>query len=260
VQLGGAVGTLASLGADGLAVMEALAAELRLAAPPAPWHAARDGMAEAAGVLGILCGTLAKIGTDIGLLAQTDVGEVLEPQEEGRGGSSTLPHKRNPIAAVYLVAACRAVHALVPVMLSAMATDHERGTGPWQSECLALPQCFVLGHGALLHARTIAEGLEVHPERMRENLDRTQGLIMTEAVSMALAPTLGRAAAHRVVKHAADAALARHIHLQEALAGEAEVTAHLDGAAIARLTDPAGYLGSTDAFIDRVLAEVQALQ
>jgi 3-carboxy-cis,cis-muconate cycloisomerase len=260
VQFGGAVGTLASLGNDGVAVMVALAAELGLAAPAAPWHAARDGMAETASFLGILCGTLAKIGTDIGLLAQTDVGEVQEPHEEGRGGSSTLPHKRNPIAAVYLLGACRAVHALVPVLMTAMATDHERGTGPWQSESLALLQCFVLTHGALLHARTIAEGMVVNAERMRANLEQTQGLIMTEAVSMALAPALGRGEAHRVVKHASDLALAKHIHLSEALQKEDAVTSRMDHAAIAKLTDPATYLGSTEAFIDRVLAQVQALQ
>src|SRR5947209_12826384 len=161
VEFGGAAGTLASLGDKGLGVMEGLAAELELAAPPAPWHVARDGVAEAVSLLGLICGSLATMATDVILLAQTEVGEVSEPYIAGRGGSSTMPQKRNPIASEYLLAAQRGVQALVPLMQGAMADDHERGTGPWQAELLALPQAFVLTHGALLHARAIAEGMVV---------------------------------------------------------------------------------------------------
>jgi 3-carboxy-cis,cis-muconate cycloisomerase len=259
VQFGGAAGTLASLGAQGLAVIEGLAAELGLAAPAAPWHVGRDGVAEAVGVLGLLCGSLAKIATDIILLAQTEVGEVSEPYVAGRGGSSTMPQKRNPIASEYILASGRAVQALVPLMQGAMMQDHERATGPWQAEPLALPQAFVLTHGALLQAVDIARGMVVDTARMRRNLDATGGLIVAEAVMMGLAPMLGREPAHHAVKHACDAALAEGIPLADALAREPEVSARLDAKAIARLTDPAGYLGSTDLFIDRVLAVARCL-
>jgi 3-carboxy-cis,cis-muconate cycloisomerase len=253
VSFAGAAGTLASLGDQGIAVMEGLGAELGLAAPAAPWHVSHDGFAETVGFLGLVCGSLAKFATDVILLAQTEVGEVAEPYVAGRGSSSTMPQKRNPIASEYILAAARAVHALVPVMLGAMAADHERATGPWQAELLALPQAFVLTHGALEHAAAIAEGMAVDAERMRQNLDVTHGLIVSEAVMMGLAPHLGRGEAHHVVKHACDVALAERIPLTDALGKEPTVTAKLDRAAIERLTDPAHYLGSTDAFISRAL-------
>jgi 3-carboxy-cis,cis-muconate cycloisomerase len=258
VQFGGAAGTLASLGAHGIAVMEGLAQELGLRAPAAPWHVARDGLAEAVGFCGLVCGSLAKIATDVILLAQTEVGEAAEPHAEGRGSSSTMPQKRNPIACEYIIAAARAVQALVPLMQGAMAGDQERATGPWQAEALALPQAFVLTHGAATAARGLAEGLVVDAARMRRNLDATGGLIVAEAVMMGLAPHLGRAEAHHVVRHASDTALAEGIPLAAALAREPAVTANLDAAAIARLTDPTAYLGSADAFIDRVLHAAHA--
>ena len=253
VEFAGAAGTLASLGDQGIAVMEGLAADLDLAAPAAPWHVCREALAETVSFLGIICGSLAKLATDIILLCQTEVAEVSEPYVAGRGASSTMPQKRNPIASEYILAAARGVQALVPLMLGAMAQDHERATGPWQAEALALPQAFVLTHGALLQARAIAEGMVVDPTRMRRNLDLTHGLIVAEAVMMGLAPQLGRGEAHHVVKHACDTALAEGIALADALAREPAVVAKLDRAAIERLTDPGQYLGSTHAFIDRVL-------
>jgi 3-carboxy-cis,cis-muconate cycloisomerase len=234
--------------------MEGLAAELGLHAPIAPWHVCREGLAETVAFLGLICGGLAKFATDIVLLAQTEVGEVAEPYVMGRGASSTMPQKRNPIASEYILAATRTVQALVPVMLGAMAQDHERATGPWQGEALAIPQSFVLTHGALLHARAIAEGMVVDPERMRANLNLTHGLIVAEAVMMGLAPHLGRAEAHHAVKHACDVALAERVPLTDALERDPAVSSRLDRAAIERLTDPASYLGSADAFVDRVLA------
>lgn len=254
VEFAGAAGTLASLGDQGIAVMQALATELGLGTTPAPWHVCRDALAEAVSLLGLICGSLAKIATDIILLCQNEVAEVAEPYVTGRGQSSTMPQKRNPIASEYILAASRMVQGLVPVMQGAMAQDHERATGPWQAEALALPQAFVLTHGALQHARTIAEGMVVDPARMRANLDATHGLIMSEAVMMGLAPHLGREEAHHVVKHACDAALAERIPLADTLAREAAVTARLDRAAIARLTDPANYLGATQDYITRVIA------
>jgi 3-carboxy-cis,cis-muconate cycloisomerase len=259
VEFAGAAGTLASLGDQGIAVMEGLAAELGLGVPMAPWHVCRDGLAETVSFLGLICGSLAKFATDIILLAQTEVGETAEPYVAGRGASSTMPQKRNPIASEYILAAARNVQALVPVMQGAMAQDHERATGPWQAEALALPQAFVLTHGALLHARAIAEGLVVDADRMRGNLDITHGLIVAEAVMMGLAPHLGRGEAHHVVKHACDMALEERIPLAEALARDPTVTGKLSRADIQRLTDPAGSLGSAQAFIDRVVKQESTL-
>ncbi|HYZ33161.1 MAG TPA: 3-carboxy-cis,cis-muconate cycloisomerase [Crenalkalicoccus sp.] len=257
VQFGGAVGTLASLGDQGLAVQQALARELDLAVPDMPWHVARDGVAELACWLGLLCGALSKIATDVMLLMQTEVAEVAEPHQAGRGGSSTMPQKRNPIACEYVLAQSRGVHALVPQMLAAMAQDQERGTGPWQAEPLALPQAVLLAHGALAQALVIGEGLVVDAARMRRNLDSTGGLIVAEAVMMGLAPALGRGTAHEVVHHACDVALAEGVTLAEALLRDPQVAAKLPREEVERLTDPSQYLGSAGAFVDRVLARLQ---
>lgn len=257
VEFSGAAGTLASLGDHGIPVMEALAADLNLNPMRVPWHVARDGIAETVNFLGLICGTLSKIATDVILMSQTELGELAEPYVHGRGASSTMPQKRNPIASEYIVAATRTVHGLVPAMLGAMAQDHERATGPWQAEALLIPQAFVLTHGALQHARTIAEGLTIDPDRMRANLDISRGLIVAEAVMMGLAPVLGRLEAHHVVKHACDVALADKISLADALERDPTVSSRLDRAAIEKLIDPANYLGSTQAFIDRVIAAVR---
>lgn len=257
LEFGGAAGTLASLGDQGLAVQAALAKELGLAQPDIPWHVARDGIAEAVCFLGLLTGALSKIATDVILLMQTEVAEVSEPHQAGRGGSSTMPQKRNPISCEYIIAQARGVHALVPQMLAAMAQDQERGTGPWQAEALAVGQAFTLAHGALACARVLAEGLVVDPARMRRNLDSTGGLIMAEAVMMGLAPMLGRGEAHHVVNQACDVALAEGVSLAEALGRDAGVAGKLGRAALERLTDPAGYLGAAGEFVDRVVGRVQ---
>jgi len=258
LQFGGAVGTLASLGARGRAVAEGLAAELGLAAPAAPWHVDRARVVEAASFLGLVCGSLAKLATDVMLLMQSELGEAFEPHQSGRGGSSTMPQKRNPIACEYVIAAARGVHALVPLLLNAMAQDHERATGPWQSEWLALPQIFVLSAGALEHGTVLAEGLTVDAPKMRRNLDLHEGLIMAEAVMMALAEAIGRDTAHHVVQEACDRAIERKRPLAEMLAEDGAVQPHLDRTALDRLTDPASYLGECDAVVDRVLARVAA--
>ena len=257
VQFGGAVGTLASLGGQGRAVTEGLARELGLAAPEAPWHVARDRVVEVAAFLGLVCGSLSKLATDVMLLMQNEVAEAFEPHQSGRGGSSTMPQKRNPIASEYVLAAARGVHALVPLMLSSMAQDHERATGPWQAEWLAMPQIFVLSSGALMQAAVLAEGLTLDPERMRRALDAQQGLIMAEAVMMALAPKIGRDAAHHLVQQACDRAIAQKQPLVDVLAADAAVSAHFDRAALERITDPASYLGEADAVVDRVLVRAE---
>ena len=258
VQFGGAVGTLASLGADGIRVMTALADELALAVPPIAWHVGRDGLAEVAAFLGLLTGSLAKIATDVALLVQAEIGEVAEPYQEGRGGSSTMPQKRNPIACEFILACATNVRQLVPVMLGAMVQDHERATGPWHAEWLALPQAFALTAGALHHARTMLEGLIVDPERMRRNLDLTRGMISAEAVMMALAPHVGRDEAHHLVAAACQRAIADGAHLRDALAADPEVTRHLSAARVDELLDPGNYTGLAAAFVDRVLAQLPA--
>ena len=261
VQFGGAVGTLASLGAEkGRAVTTALAEELGLAAPDAPWHVSRDTITETGCFLGLVCGSLGKIATDIMLLMQTEVGEAFEPHEAGRGGSSTMPQKRNPIASEYVLAAARGVHALVPLLLGAMAAqDQERSTGPWQSEQLALPQIFVLTSGALAHAASIARGMTVDAERMRRNLDATGGLIMSEAVMMALAGEIGRAAAHHALQHAADKAIEQRRSLADVLAEDPAVNARLDAATLRRIIDPASYLGEAVEVVDRVVGRFRRM-
>lgn len=259
VQFGGAAGTLAALGKNGSAVVDALARELGLGVPIIPWHAQRDGFAEMSSLLGLICGSLSKFAYDVILMTQTEVGEISEPHEDGRGGSSTMPQKRNPIASEYILAATRAVHALIPIMLTAMTSDHERSTGPWQSESLALPQCVALTAGALSHARSLGEGMTVNDERMRRNLDLTAGLTMAEAVATALIPTIGRAAAEASVARACNRALEMRTSLAAALRDDPELRPLLSDAEIERITDPAAYLGSAGAFVDRVVARIASI-
>ena len=191
-QFAGAAGTLASLGDKGLAVHDALMDELGLGRPPTPWHVARDGMAETVSLLALIAGTLAKIATDVMLLMQTEVGEAFEPFVPGRGSSSTMPQKRNPIACEFILALAKVVRQQAGLMLDALAADHERATGPWQLEWVAIPEAFIATGGALKHARFMLEGLIVDAGRMRRNLDVTGGLIVAEAVMMALAEHTGR--------------------------------------------------------------------
>jgi len=259
VEFGGAAGTLAPLEVNGIAVMEALAQELGLAVPDLPWHVVRDGVAEMVALLGLVCGSVAKFALDITLLTQTEVAEVFEPHAAGRGGSSTMPQKRNPIASEYILAATRGVHALVPLMLGAMVQDHERGTGPWQAEPLVIPQCFILTAGALAHARAIAEGMIVNVERMRQNLTVTGGLIMAEAVAAALTPAIGRAEADEALTRACDRAISEGRTLSETLRDDSTLRPHLSDAALERLMDPVSYLGSAGVFVDRVVARIAAL-
>ncbi|WP_337875166.1 adenylosuccinate lyase family protein [Elioraea sp.] len=255
-QFAGAAGTLASLGDRGLAVQEALCAELGLAVPPIAWHVARDGIAEAVALLGLVTGSLAKVATDVALMMATEFGgEVMEPFVPGRGASSTMPQKRNPISCELILATAKAVRQQVGLALDAMLADFERATGPWHLEWLAVPEAFILSAGCLAQARFLLAGLEVHPHRMRANLALSRGLIAAEAVMMAAAPALGRQRAHDVVYEACRAALARDIPLAEALAGFPELVEALGGpAGVAARCDPANYLGLAPAMVDRMLA------
>jgi len=257
LQFGGAVGTLASLGDRGRAVTLALARELDLRAPDAPWHADRARLAACAAAVAIACGSAAKFATDVVLSMQTEVGEIFEPHAPGRGGSSTMPQKRNPIASEYVIAAARGVRALVPVMLEALAGDHERSTGPWQSEEIALPQIFVLASAAFAQARAIAEGMTVDTARMRANVELTRGLIVSEAVAMALAERIGNADAHRAVERACAIVLGGGGDLVDALGADPVVAAQFDRARLLALLDPAAYVGESGAVVDRVVARAR---
>ncbi|MEH2533084.1 3-carboxy-cis,cis-muconate cycloisomerase [Bradyrhizobium sp. AZCC 1588] len=256
LQFGGAAGTLAALGDKGLAVAEKLAEELKLPLPDAPWHTHRDRIAEAASVLAIIAGTCGKIARDVSLMMQTDVGEAFEPSGEGRGGSSTMPHKRNPVAAASALAAATMAPNLAATIFAAQVQDHERSAGPWHAEWPTLPTLLLVTSRALAAIVDIAEGLEVDAARMRANLDATDGLIMAEAVAMALAEKIGKSDAHHLLEAASRKAVKDKKHLRDVLLEDANVTAQLDADAIAKLFEPMAYQGASQALIDRLLASL----
>lgn len=250
VQFGGGAGTLASLGEHGTAVLAALAAELGLAEPVLPWHTDRSRIAELAGALGAAAGVIGKPARDLVLLSQTEVAEV----REGRpGGSSTMPHKRNPVAAVSAAACAAQAPGLVATLLTAMIQEHERAAGGWHAEWRPLAELLTAVGSAAAWLRDCLEHLEVDPARMRANLDLTGGLLLAERVTTALAPALGRLAAHDLVERAAAAAASERRPFARILGELPEVRAHLEPGDVDRLLDPAGYLGSAGAFVDRAL-------
>jgi 3-carboxy-cis,cis-muconate cycloisomerase len=253
LQFGGAAGTLASLHERGLAVSDELGRELGLEVPDMPWHTERDRLCEIAATLGMLTATLGKLARDLSLLAQTEVGEADEPAAPGRGGSSTMPQKRNPVGASIALAAALRVPGLVATMLQAAVQEHERGLGNWPAEWETLPQIVMLTAGALDAMAEVAEGLDIHVDRMRANLDLTHGLIFAEAVQMALAPAMGRDAAHALVAGACRRASAQRAHLRDILENEPRVNDVLGREAIAHLFDPAAYLGQSRAYVARAL-------
>ncbi|MGH8681050.1 MAG: class-II fumarase/aspartase family protein [Burkholderiales bacterium] len=254
-QFAGAAGTLASLGERGLEVQKALMEELGVGVPAATWHAARDGLAEAVSFLGLLTGSLGKVAYDVMLMAATELAEVHEPFVTGRGASSTMPQKRNPISSELILAAAKAVRSHAGLMLDAMIQDFERATGPWHAEWIALPESFILTAGALHQAKFMLDGLVVDEERMHKNLGMTSGLIVAEAVMMGLAPHLGRNEAHEVVYAACRIVNERGGRLADVLAGMPEVSSRLDRAAVERLTDPTNYLGLAPQMVDRVIGD-----
>jgi 3-carboxy-cis,cis-muconate cycloisomerase len=255
LQFGGAAGTLGALGDKGLMVAEQLAQELALPLPEAPWHTHRDRVAEAASVLAILAGSCGKIARDVSLMMQTDVAEAFEPSGEGRGGSSTMPHKRNPVAAATALAAATMAPNLAATIFAAQVQDHERSAGPWHAEWPTLPTLLLVTSGALAAIVDIAEGLEVDTARMRANLDTTCGLVMAEAVTMALAEKIGKVQAHHLVESACKKAVAEKKKLRDILAGDSHVTAQL-GDQLAGLFEPMAYQGTSQPLIDRLLASL----
>src|SRR4051812_19314897 len=257
LQFGGAAGTLAALGDKGLAVAEKLAAELKLRLPDAPWHTHRDRIADAASAFAILSGSCGKIARDVSLMMQTDVAEAFEPSGEGRGGSSTMPHKRNPVAAATALAAATMAPSLAATIFAAQVQDHERSAGPWHAEWPTLPTLQLVTSGALAAIVDIAEGLQVDVARMRANLEATGGLIMAEAVTFALAENIGKSDAHHLVEAASKKAAAGKQHLRDVVSGDARITAHLDADRIAALFEPMTYQGVSQTLIDRLLAGLE---
>ncbi len=255
-QFAGAAGTLAALGDRGLAVQQALMDELRLATPIATWHVARDGFGEMLNLLALITGSLGKVAYDIMLLPSTEFGEVREPFAPGRGASSTMPQKRNAISAELMLACSKAVRSNAGLMMDATVQDLERATGPWHAEWLAIPDSFMLTAAALYQAKFSLGDLFVDDERMLHNMNSSRGLIVAEAVMMALAPHVGRQDAHDLVYKACRMAEDTGLGLADALERQPNVTAHIGSEDIERLTDPINYLGAAPAMVDRVLRSV----
>lgn len=257
LQFGGAAGTLASLGDKGPEIARLLAARLGLSLPDTPWHGQRDRILEAAGLMAGIVATAAKLARDVALMMQTEVGEVLEPAAPGRGGSSTMPHKRNPALSATILGAAGLAPQLLATIAAGGAGEHERFAGGWQSEWLALPELARLTGGVLSRLAELLEGLEVKADRMAANLAATGGLLMAEAVQMALAPALGRLAAHDRIEAACRRSVGEGRALLDVLAGDEEIVRHASRERLADLLDPAGYLGAAGVFVDRVLARYE---
>ena len=253
-QFAGAGGTLASLGSRGLDVQAAMMQELQLGVPMTTWHTARDGLAETAQWLGLVTTSLAKMALDVSLMMANEFGEVFEPFVQGRGASSTMPQKRNPISCEVMIGAAKTVRHLAGLALDGAVQDFERATGPWQAEWVALPEAFLHTAGAVSQALFMLTGLEVDTQRMRQNLDSTGGLIVAEAVMMGLAPALGRNEAHDVVYAACRIALEQKRTLADVLKANDEVTRLVSLAQIDAMCEPTNYLGCAAQMVDKALA------
>ena len=260
LQFGGASGSLAALGDQAFAVSEALAHELKLNLPEQPWHTQRDRLVEFASWLGMIAGSLGKLGRDLSLLMQTEVGEVFEPAAPGKGGSSTMPHKRNPVGAAVMIGAATRAPGLVTTMFAAMPQEHERSLGLWHAEWETLPELCCLVSGSLQQALQVVPGLEVDAERMLGNLQQTKGLVLAEAVSIALAQRIGRDAAHHLIEQCCRKAVEQGAHLREVLGAEEQVSAQLSADELDRLLDPAHYLGQAQRWVERAVADHHVLR
>ena len=256
-EFAGAAGTLASLATGAMETQAALCAELGLGQPLIAWHTIRDNIAEVGAFLGLVGGTLGKLSMDVKLMMQTEVGEVYEPFAHGRGSSSTMPQKRNPISSCYIHAQVSVVRQHAAALMDAMIADHERSTGPWEIEWIVLPEAFCLIAGALKQSRFVLEGLEVDAGAMRRNIDRTQGLVMSEAVMMGLGQYIGREYAHDLVYDICRVAVSEGRPLLDLLAEHPEINKHLGRDALAELCDPGNYLGQSGVMVDRVLATLR---
>jgi 3-carboxy-cis,cis-muconate cycloisomerase len=258
LQFGGATGTLAALGSRGIEVAIAFAKELDLPLPDGPWHTHRDRLSDAASALAMLAGTCGKIARDVALLMQTEVGEAFEPAGEGRGASSTMPHKRNPVAAAAGLACAAIAPQLCATILASQVQEHERAAGAWAAEWPTFPALALVTSGALASVVDIADGLDVDVERMRSNLDITDGQIMAEAVAFRLAEKVGKSDAHKLVEEASKKAHAEGKHFKDVLVANPKVTAIVPAAELSKLFDPMSYQGVAQQFIDRLIATAKA--
>jgi 3-carboxy-cis,cis-muconate cycloisomerase len=258
LQFGGATGTLAALGSRGIEVAIAFAKELDLPLPDGPWHTHRDRLSDAASALAMLAGTCGKIARDVALLMQTEVGEAFEPAGEGRGASSTMPHKRNPVAAAAGLACAAIAPQLCATILASQVQEHERAAGAWAAEWPTFPALALVTSGALASVVDIADGLDVDVERMRSNLDITDGQIMAEAVAFRLAEKVGKSDAHKLVEEASKKAHAEGKHFKDVLLANPKVTAIVPAAELSKLFDPMSYQGVAQQFIDRLIATAKA--
>ncbi|MDB5581255.1 MAG: 3-carboxy-cis,cis-muconate cycloisomerase [Bradyrhizobium sp.] len=256
-EFGGACGTLASIEKGAMETQAGMMKELGLAQPLIAWHTVRDTIAEVGAFLGLVGGSLGKIAMDVKLMMQTEVGEVYEPFAQGRGSSSTMPQKRNPISCLYIHANISVVRQHAAALMDAMVADHERSTGPWEIEWIALPEAFCLLAGALKQTKFILAGLEVDTAKMRSNIDMTNGLLMSEAVMMGLGPFIGREYAHDLVYDLCREAIKQNRHLVDILAEHPEINKHVTRAQLEGFCDPANYLGQSGVMVDRVLASVR---
>jgi 3-carboxy-cis,cis-muconate cycloisomerase len=253
LQFGGAAGTLAALGSQGAVIAKHLSAQLKLPLPQIPWHSHRDRLSEVATTLGLLTGSLGKIARDISLHMQAEIDELREPAEEGRGASSTMPHKRNPVACAVILAAATRVPGLVATMLSAMLQEDERGLGSWHAEWETLPEIVCLTAGAMHHLANVVPRLEIDVKRMRENLELTKGLIFAEAVTAALGEKILRSEARELIDAASERAIKEKRHLRDAVNDDQKIARHLPPDQLDKLFDPRNYSGTTSEFINRVI-------
>lgn len=254
LQFGGAAGTLSALGEEGISVSERLGRALALPLPELPWHTQRDRIAELGCALGVTVGSLGKLARDVSLLVQTEVAEAREPTGEGQGGSSTMPHKQNPVGCTIALAAAARAPGLVSTLLTSMVQEHERGLGGWHAEWETLPALFCLASGAAEALAVVLGGLAVDRERMRQNLASSGGATLAESVSMALAKVIGKTAAHALIAEESRRARETGERLDTTLRHSAPLRSHLGAAELETLLSPERALGATDQFIDRVLA------
>ena len=253
LQFGGAAGTLAALGSQGSIIAKHLSEQLKLPLPQMPWHSHRDRLSEIATTLGLLTGTLGKIARDISLHMQTEIDELREPAEEGRGVSSTMPHKRNPVACAMILAVATRVPGLVAIMLTAMLQEDERGLGGWHAEWETLPEIVCLTAGAMHHLANVVPRLEIDVKRMRENLELTKGLIFAEAITAVLGEKIPRSQARELIDAASERAIKEKRHLRDVLCDDQKIATHLSSDQLDKLFDPRHYTGASDEFIDRVI-------
>jgi 3-carboxy-cis,cis-muconate cycloisomerase len=253
LQFGGAAGTLAALGLQGGVIAKHLSEQLKLPLPQMPWHSQRDRFSEIATALGSLTGTLGKIARDISLHMQTEIDELREPAEEDRGGSSTMPHKRNPVACATALAAAMRAPGLVATMLTAMIQEDERGLGGWHAEWETLPEIVCLTAGAMHQLATVVPRLEIDVKRMRENLELTKGLIFAEAITAALGEKISRAHARELIDAASERAIKEKRHLRDVVNDDRKIAEHLSVQQLDKLFDPRNYTGIASEFIDAVI-------